>query len=488
MMMLYPVILCGGSGTRLWPLSREQYPKQLLSLVDDDTLLQSTVKRLAGLEDTLDGVLGGIKVAEPVIVTNESHRFLVAEQLRQIGVKSPTIILEPCAKNTAPALNLAALHICEHDENGLMLVMPADHVIASPDVFKQAIKTGIDSALNRGLVTFGIVPTHAETGFGYIKKSANNKAVSAIEKFVEKPDMLTAQSYVESGDYVWNSGMFLFTASIWLNAMNAFKKEISDAVALAYASKKQDMDFIRIDADLFNKTSSDSIDYAVMEHVTTASASGFHGYVVSLDAGWSDVGSWDSLWEISDKNADGNVIKGDVFLEDTNNSMIIAENRMVSVIGLSDVVVVETSDAIMIAEKSASQSVKKIVKQLADKNRNEIVSHSKVMRPWGNYESIDHGERFQVKRIVVNPGARLSLQMHHHRAEHWIVVTGTAKVTRGEEESLLSENESTYIPLGVKHRLENPGSIPLEIIEVQSGSYLGEDDIVRYEDEYGRDK
>ena len=484
MTTLYPVILCGGSGTRLWPLSREQYPKQLLALVDDDTLLQSTVKRLSGLGTFLDGV----SVADPVIVTNESHRFLVAEQLREIGVSQPSIILEPCAKNTAPALSLAALHIQEKDENALMLVMPADHVIANPDAFKSAIKAGVGAAMKNGLVTFGIVPTHAETGFGYIKKSSGSDEVSQIQEFVEKPDAETADAYLKSCDYVWNSGMFLFTAGTWINSIKRFKPDIDSAVELAYASKKQDMDFVRIDTELFSKTPSDSIDYAVMENVTSSSDGDLKGYVVSLDAGWSDVGSWDSLWEISAKNSEGNVIKGDVFVEDTNNSMIIAENRMVSVIGLSDIVVVETSDAIMIAEKKASQSVKKIVKQLADKNRSEIITHSKVMRPWGNYQSIDRGERFQVKRIVVNPGAQLSLQMHHHRAEHWIVVTGTAKVTRGEEVTLLSENESTYIPLGVKHRLENPGAIPLEIIEVQSGSYLGEDDIVRYKDEYGREK
>lgn len=484
MITLYPVILCGGSGTRLWPLSREQYPKQLLSLVGEETLLQSTVKRLHGLESTLDGVA----VADPVIVTNESHRFLVAEQLREIGVSQPRIILEPLAKNTAPALTLAALHVREKDANGMMLVMPADHVINNADAFKEAIKTGMANAINNGLVTFGIVPDHAETGYGYIKKTAGDEPVSEIVEFVEKPDVQTAQQYLDNGNYVWNSGMFLFSAATWLNAINQFKKNIGTTVEQAYLSKTEDMDFIRIDADLFSKSPSDSIDYAVMENVTSSGGSDFCGYVVPLDAGWSDIGSWDSLWDISEKTEAGNVIKGDVFLEDTKNSMVIAQNRMVSVIGLSGIVVVETADAIMIAEKEASQSVKKIVKQLADQNREEIISHRKVFRPWGNYESIDNGERYQVKRIVVNPGARLSLQMHHHRAEHWIVVTGTAKVTRGEEVALLSENESTYIPLGVKHRLENPGTIPLEIIEVQSGSYLGEDDIVRYQDEYGRNQ
>lgn len=484
MTTLYPVILCGGSGTRLWPLSREQYPKQLLSLVNDDTLLQSTVKRLNGLEN----VLNDIKVAEPVIVTNESHRFLVAEQLREIGINKPHIILEPCAKNTAPALTLAAMCIAEKEKDALMLVMPADHVIQNEAAFNEAVKTGMAVAIDNGLVTFGIVPDHAETGFGYIKKSNTDASVAAIEKFVEKPNLETAQQYLASGDYVWNSGMFLFSAHTWLSAIKTFRNDIYTSVEKAYQSKTENIDFIRVDEDLFALIPSESIDYAVMEKVTSDSDNDFNGYVVSLDAGWSDIGSWDSLWDISEKNAEGNVIKGDVFLEDTNNSMVIAQNRVVSVIGLSDVVVVETADAIMIAEKNASQSVKKIVKQLADKDRTEIVSHRKVYRPWGHYESIDNGARFQVKRIVVNPGAQLSLQMHHHRAEHWVIVTGTARVTRGDEVVLLSENESTYIPLGVKHRLENPGTIPLEIIEVQSGSYLGEDDIVRYDDQYGRNQ
>ena len=484
MTKLYPVILCGGSGTRLWPMSREQYPKQLLSLVDEDTLLQSTVKRLQDLEKKLDD----ISVAEPVIVTNESHRFLVAEQLREIGISQSHILLEPSAKNTAPALTLAAMLIEELDPGSLMLVMPADHVIINTEAFMSAVNHGIESASGKGLVTFGIVPDHAETGYGYIKKENQSENIVRIEEFVEKPDQKTAQTYLDSGDYVWNSGMFLFTASTWLSAIKQFRNDIFSSVEIAFKHKSQDMDFVRIDKALFEKTPSDSIDYAVMENVTKDSSADFSAYVISLDAGWSDIGSWDSLWEISEKNASGNVVKGDVFLENTNNSMVIAENRIVSVIGLSDVVVVETADAIMIAEKNASQDVKKIVKQLADKERDEIVTHRKVFRPWGNYESIDNGDRYQVKRIVVNPGARLSLQMHHHRAEHWIVVTGTAKVTRDEEVTLLSENESTYIPLGVKHRLENPGTIPLEIIEVQSGSYLGEDDIVRYQDEYGRNQ
>ena len=479
---IYPVVLCGGSGTRLWPLSREQYPKQLLALVEESTLLQATIRRLHALDVDID-------IGAPVVVTNEAHRFLVAEQLREIGIDNARIILEPQGRNTAPALCLAAFHIQQEDPNGLMLVMPADHVIQHQDLFLNTIISGLNYCKENSLVTFGIVPSHAETGFGYIKQGKPlSKGISTIQAFVEKPDINKAEQYVKSGEYVWNSGLFLFSAKTWLHAIAHFRKDIFDATQAAYEEKSSDFDFIRIDKALFSACPSESIDYAVMEHVTDEdNHTEFSGSVVSLDAGWSDVGSWDSLWEISTKDSNGNVLKGDVFLDETKDSLVIAEGRMVSVIGLSDVVVVETADAIMVAEKSASQAVKRIVKQLADKNRQEIVSHSKVYRPWGHYESIDNGARFQVKRIVVNQHARLSLQKHHHRAEHWIVVTGTAKVTKGDESFLLSENQSTYIPLGVMHRLENPGSIPLEIIEVQSGSYLGEDDIVRYDDEYGRD-
>lgn len=482
---IYPVVLCGGSGTRLWPLSREEYPKQLLALVDGSTLLQATIQRL----HISDASGNNIKIASPIIVTNESHRFLVAEQLREIGIEDAQIILEPVGKNTAPALCLAALHIQQMDPDGLMLVMPADHVIQNQSLFLEAVVSGLEYTKDNSLVTFGIVPGHAETGYGYIKQGKELQPnIYRINSFVEKPDASTAETYIASGDYVWNSGLFLFSAKTWLNAINHFRSDIYESTKAAYESKTSDLDFIRVNSELFSACPSESIDYAVMEHVTDDdNSTNFSGAVVALDAGWSDVGSWDSLWSISDKDANGNVLKGDVFLDETKNSMVIAEGRMVSVIGLSDVIVIETADAIMVAEKTASQSVKRIVKQLADKNRQEIISHSKVYRPWGHYESIDNGARYQAKRIVVNPNARLSLQKHHHRAEHWIVVTGTAKVTKGEEEFLLSENQSTYIPLGITHRLENPGTIPLEIIEVQSGSYLGEDDIVRYDDEYGRD-
>lgn len=477
-----PVILCGGSGTRLWPLSREQYPKQLLSLIGEDSLLQATLKRI------YENVTNEFVVTSPIVVTNESHRFLVAEQLRQIGIGDAQIILEPAARNTAPALTLAAEHVMDQYADAIMLVMPADHVINDAPSFINCVQSGLELASQGKLMTFGVVPDKPETGYGYIKKGSSIAGhINNIQHFVEKPELSLAQQYVESGDYVWNSGMFLFSAKTWQLAIAHFCPEIFQCVKNAYEHKQQDMDFLRVDSKMFTRCPSESIDYAVMEHVTDHENNNeFSGAVVALNADWSDIGSWDSLWAISEKDNHGNVLKGDVYLEETRNSMVLANNRIVSVIGLSDVIVVETSDAVMVAEKSASQLVKKIVNQLANNQCHEVIHHRKVFRPWGSYESIDNGSRFQVKRIIVNPAARLSLQMHHHRAEHWIVVKGTARVTRGEESFLLSENESTYIPLGIKHRLENPGTIPLEIIEVQSGSYLGEDDIVRYQDEYGR--
>ena len=487
---IVPVILCGGSGTRLWPLSREQYPKQLLSLIGESSLLQATIERLYDDESLFS-------MAAPVVVTNENHRFLVAEQLREIGRSDAHIILESCAKNTAPALTVAAKYISEQTPNAMMLVMPADHVIEQVAAFTQAIVQGLSVVEENVLGTFGIVPDKPETGFGYIKRGSTvSDSISAIGEFVEKPDLNTAKQFLESGEYLWNSGMFLFSPQTWINAIKLFHSEIYDVCTQAYEKKSTDMDFIRLDSAAFSQCPSESIDYAVMERVVESSgrnglngqAVGFSGVVVALDAGWSDIGSWDSLWEISEKDEMGNVLKGDVYLEDTKDSMVLTDGRVVSVIGLNNIVVVDTSDAVLIADKFASQSVKRIVAQLANDDRSEIISHRRVFRPWGSYESIDNGERFQVKRIVVNCGARLSLQMHHHRAEHWIVVKGTAQVTRGEDVFLLSENESTYIPLGVKHRLENPGTIPLEIIEVQSGTYLGEDDIVRYQDEYGRNE
>ena len=476
---LFPVILCGGSGSRLWPMSREHYPKQLLALVGDDSLMQQTMQRFPA---------SVLSAQPPVLVSNDAQRFLVAEQVRQLAQGAADIILEPQAKNTAPAVTLAAEHIVAKHGDGLMLVMPSDHVMKNVDAFHLAVEQGIAQAERGALVTFGIIPTHAETGFGYIKRgTVLVDEVCAINAFVEKPDEQRAQGFVASGDYLWNSGMFLFKASTWLTALMRLQPEMADIVAKAYSDGCQDVDFYRADASHFAASPSDSIDYAVMEHVTEGQADSVaQGVVIPLDAGWSDVGSWQSLWDVSDKDDCGNTFQGDVYAENTHNSIVFAERRLVATVGVDNIIVVETPDAVLVADKSASQQVKAIVNRLNAAGRPEAVSHRIVHRPWGTYEGVDHGERYQVKHIVVNPGAQLSLQMHHHRAEHWIVVSGTAKVTRGEEEFLLAENESTYIPLGVTHRLENLGVIPLELVEVQSGSYLGEDDIVRFDDVYGR--
>ncbi len=480
---LYPVILCGGSGSRLWPLSREHFPKQLLSLVNTTSLLQDTLTRLDGLKDGDHE----IEIQSPVVVTNEHHRFLVAEQMLESACPASKIILETEGKNTAPALALAALSILELNPDGLMLVMPSDHVIANTESFHIAVSQGIDLVAKDHLVTFGVVPASAETGFGYIKKGKSLEGdICSIEKFVEKPDIETAKVYLESGDFLWNSGMFLMKASTWMDALKLFRPDIEQAVATAFVNGSDDYDFFRVNADLFSSCPSESIDYAVMEKVTEDNANGFRGAVIPLNAGWSDVGSWNSLWEVNEKSEQGNVIRGDVLIENTKDSMIFSSHRLVSTVGVEDLIVVETADAVLVSNKSSAQDVKVIVNHLKKKSRQEAVLHRKVARPWGSYEGLDSGERFQVKRIIVNPGASLSSQMHHHRAEHWIVVKGTAKVTRGDEIFILSENQSTYIPLGVTHRLENPGTIMLEIIEVQSGSYLGEDDIVRFEDVYGR--
>ena len=480
-MQLQPVILSGGSGTRLWPLSREQYPKQLLALAGDDTMLQATATRL-------DGLAGVCEVDDrPIVVCNEDYRFMTAEQLRAIGKATDRIILEPVGRNTAPALTLAALLSVEGGEDPLLLVMPADHVIGNRTAFQQAVATGAAQAAQGAMVTFGIVPEHAETGYGYIRcGDACADGVRAIAEFVEKPDAATAQAYLASGDYLWNSGIFLVSAGTWLNAMAQLQPSMLAACERSMAGHRRDTDFVRVDAAAFRECPSDSIDYAVMEHLAGRDDLGIAGVVVPLAAEWSDLGAWDALWQIADKDAQGNACQGDVLLEDVQGSLVIATDRMVACVGVSDVVVVETPDAVMVLDKSRTQEVKKIVARLKAEKRPQASAHRKIHRPWGYYDSIDHGERFQVKRIVVNPGASLSLQMHHHRAEHWIVVSGTARVTRGEETFLLSENQSTYIPLGTTHRLENPGRLPLEMIEVQSGSYLGEDDIVRFEDTYGR--
>ncbi|MDD3353340.1 mannose-1-phosphate guanylyltransferase/mannose-6-phosphate isomerase [Zoogloea sp.] len=478
-MELQAVILSGGSGTRLWPLSREQYPKQLLALVGDETMLQATAGRLAGFS-------GRLPVASaPVVVCNEEYRFVTAEQLRAAGRASQHVVLEPAGRNTAPALTLAALAVEEADP--VMLVMPADHVIGDLAGFQQAIDGGIPAALEGAIVTFGIVPTHAETGYGYIRFGADRADGSkAIAAFVEKPDAATAQAYLDSGEYLWNSGLFMVRASTWLKAMAHLQPAMMEACRRAWAGGSRDADFLRVDKAAFLACPSDSIDYAVMEKLAEASGLGIPGCVVPMSAGWSDVGAWDALWTIADKDAAGNVARGDVLFEDSRNTLVYAQDRLVACVGIEDAVIVETPDAVLVASRERTQDVKQIVASLKAGKRSQASAHRKIHRPWGWYDSIDSGERFQVKRIVVNPGARLSLQMHHHRAEHWIVVKGTAEVTNGDKVFLLGENESTYIPLGHVHRLANPGKLPLEIIEVQSGSYLGEDDIVRFEDTYGR--
>ena len=463
-----PVILSGGSGTRLWPLSRGQYPKQFLPLVTQNTMVQETMLRLSGL--------AGLK--NPIAVCNEDHRFMMAEQLWEIGVKPAAIILEPVGKNTAPAVAMAALSAPSQSE--VLLVLPADHVIPNIAPFHTAIAQAEALAKQGHLVTFGIVPTHPETGYGYIMKdSARLGDAYKVAAFVEKPDLVAAKNYVKSGDYLWNSGMFAFTAGNFLKELEKYNPEMLSACKQALNSAKTDLDFIRLDKATFSACPADSIDYAVMEKTDKAA-------VIPLDAGWNDVGSWSALWDVTDKDASGNAISGDVLTLDTKNSYIYSEDKLVTVIGIDNLVVVETKDAVMIAPKERVQEVKQIVDQLKQQGRSEAQIHRKAYRPWGHYDSVDSGDRHQTKRIVVKPGAKLSLQKHHHRAEHWVVVKGTALVTRGDEQILLTENESTFIPLGTVHRLENPGVIPLEIVEVQSGSYLGEDDIVRFGDSYGR--
>ncbi len=489
---LQPVILSGGSGTRLWPLSREHYPKQLLAPFGDRTLLQATVERLSGLEtDADDGV------APPLVVCSEEHRFLVAEQLRRLDLPPGRLLLEPVGRNTAPATTIAALHVANEDSAAVMLIMPADHLIRDNEAFHAAVLCGIDQAVQGAIVTFGIVPDRAETGFGYIRKGAaalgggkDGIAAYPIEQFVEKPDAATARAWLESGDYLWNSGIFMVRADVWLDAIRRFRPDIHDAAHRAHEAGTQDGDFFRVGKAEFAACPGDSIDYAVMERLTGPGTEAGTGtapaVVIPLAAGWSDVGAWSSLWEVIPQDANGNILRGDVIAEDTRNSLLFAEHRLLAAVGLDGIIAIETADAVLVAHKDHAQSVKVIVERIKSAGRSEHQLHRRVHRPWGSYEGVDSGDRFQVKRICVNPGASLSLQMHHHRAEHWVVVRGTAKVVRGDETFLLSENESTYIPIGVRHRLENPGSLPLEIIEVQSGAYLGEDDIVRYDDNYGR--
>jgi mannose-1-phosphate guanylyltransferase/mannose-6-phosphate isomerase len=469
---IYPVILCGGAGSRLWPMSRQLLPKQFLPLVSERTMLQETVLRLKGLPG-----------CEPVtVVSNNEHRFLVAEQLREIGAATRAQVLEPIGRNTAPAVAAAAMSLEDAGDEAVMLVLPADHLIRDVETFQAAVLKAAAAARAGLLATFGVRPDHPATGYGYIEGGdpvAGEEGVFHVLRFVEKPDAATARRFLQRGTFAWNSGMFVFGARRYLEELGRHAPRMLEACRAAWERAASDLDFVRLDRAAFTACPADSIDYAVMEKTDAAA-------VVPVDIGWSDVGSWATLWEVGEKDANGNVVRGDVHVQATENCYVRAEKRLVSVLGLSDAVVIETDDAVLVASKDEAQKVKDIVGKLDAANRTEHVSHRRVYRPWGYYESIDAGERFQVKRIMVKPGAALSLQMHHHRAEHWVVVSGTAKVTRGDEVKLVAENESTYIPIGVKHRLENPGKVPLHLIEVQSGGYLGEDDIVRFEDLYKR--
>ena len=469
--VIIPVILAGGSGTRLWPLSRECHPKQLLPLVNDKTMLQNTLLRVQGLKG----------VAAPIVVCTEEHRFLVAEQVRGIG-GAATIIIEPVGRDTAPAVAVAALEAVRQDKEAVLLVLPADHVIGNEGNFAEAVARGVSCAAHGHPVTFGIVPQSPHTGYGYIKNGAvlegEGSPVFAMDCFVEKPSLEKARQYLEEG-YLWNSGMFLFPAARFLATLTEFEPVMVDCVARAYAARTHDLDFTRLDSAAFSASPANSVDYAVMERAKDT-------VVVPLDCAWSDVGSWEALWEIGEQDGKGNIFIGNVLAEDVTGSYVHAGDSLVAAIGLSNLIIVETKDALLVASKDRTQEVKTIVKRLQLEKREEVRLHKKVFRPWGSYECVDCGERFQVKRIMVNPGATLSLQRHFHRAEHWVVVKGTAHITNGDQAIILTENQSTYIPLGAKHRLENPGTIPLEIIEIQTGSYLGEDDIERFEDLYGR--
>lgn len=463
-MKLHPIVLCGGSGSRLWPLSRDEHPKQLLPLLGERSLLQETVLRLEGLAD----------VAAPVVVSNAQYRFLIAEQMREIGKMPCALLLEPAGRNTAPALTLAALRVLATDPEALLLAMPADHAMTDAAGFRAAVGAALELAAAGRLVTFGVVPDAPETGYGYIRRSAGGE----VAEFVEKPDLARAEAFLASGDYLWNSGLFLMRATRWIEELRRYRPDILQACEAAITSGRQDYDFFHVGA-CFQDCPGESIDYAVMEHTGAAS-------VVPLAAGWSDVGAWDALWDIGAKDEHGNMVRGDVVTQGSRDNLIVADNRLVAVLGVHDLVVVETKDAVLVAHRARAQEVKELVARLKAMARSECTTPSRVWRPWGFYESLDNGARFQVKRIMVRPGAALSLQMHHHRAEHWVVVKGTARVVRDHEQFLITENQSTYIPVGVRHRLENPGLIPLEMIEVQSGGYLGEDDITRFEDIYRR--
>jgi len=490
-MSLQPVILSGGSGTRLWPLSRESYPKQFLPLTGKHTMLQETVRRLDGIET--EHPRAAIGLLDPIVVCNEAHRFLVAEQLRYLDRRPAVIILEPEGRNTAPALELAAVAATGDGRDPVLLVMPADHDIHDGQGFRQAAADGYVLARQGAVVTFGIVPDRPETGYGYIHRGACFPAqgigseAHVLETFVEKPDEATAEGYLRSGDYLWNSGIFMLQASVWQRLLERFRPDITAAGGKAYRGGTADGDFRRLDVAAFHACPSDSIDYAVMERLAGNAPEGdVSALVLPLDVGWSDVGAWSALWEVRTQDATGNVIEGDAFVHDAEGNLLLARHRMVAAVGVSNLIVVETPDAVLVADKDSAQDVKVVTRFLQQEQRNEYRHHQRMHRPWGNFDSIGFGDRYQVKRLTVTPGHSQSLQMHHHRAEHWIVVSGTARVTNGEKVFLLTENESTYIPVGTVHRLENPGTIPLEIIEVRSGSYLGEDDIVRVEDAYNR--
>jgi mannose-1-phosphate guanylyltransferase len=482
---LIPVIMAGGSGTRLWPLSRTAFPKQFLSLGYDKTMLQQTVARLDGLS--------GLNEVAPIVITNEEHRFLVAEQLRQMNVQG-SILLEPVGRNTAPAIALAAFQALKDNTSGeapVLLVLAADHVIKDTAAFQKAAAALLPEVQAGKFGTLGIVPTEAATGYGYIKAGAESAGLYAVEQFVEKPDAETAQGYLDSGSYYWNSGMFMVRADRYLEELKRFSPEMYAACEAAMANTQSDFDFVRVDAEAFKACPDDSIDYAVMEPLCALEGEP-QVVVAPLEAGWSDVGSWSALWEIAEKCEHGNAVlhagkgTGDTILNDSRNSLISTSDRLVTTLGVDDLVIVDTKDALLVAHKDKVQDVKKIVAEIKARGGQQHHQHREVYRPWGIYDSIDNGERYQVKRITVKPGAKLSVQMHHHRAEHWVVVSGTAKVTNGDDTFLVTENESTYIPIGQIHALENPGKVELEMIEVQSGSYLGEDDIVRFEDKYGR--
>ncbi len=476
---IVPVILCGGSGTRLWPLSRAGFPKQFLVLSGTTSLFQQAIERVNGL------AAADISVGETLVVTNEEHRFLALDQLRELKTVAATLLLEPVGRNTAPALTLAALQATANGSDPILVVTPADQTVQNPDAFTAALQDAIRAAASGDIVILGITPDRPETGYGYICRAGEVSKHNdyAVAQFAEKPDFAKAQTYLASGDYAWNSGMFVLKASTWLEALANFRPDIANASQQAWSTKTVDTLFVRPDKAAFAGIPAESIDYAVMERCP---GSGFPIRMVPLDAGWSDLGAWDAVWQVGKRDDDGNVVCGDSMLTDTTDTLIHATSRLVGTVGIRNLIIVETPDAVLVADKACSQDVKKIVAELNAQRRDEHALHRKVHRPWGWYDSIDEEQRFKVKRIQVKPGASLSLQKHHHRAEHWIIVKGTAEITCGDQTFLLSENQSTYIPLGEIHRLANPGTIPLEIIEVQSGSYLGEDDIVRFEDAYGR--